>query len=319
MARRLPPLNALRAFEAAGRHLSISKASTELNVTPGAISHQVRALEEYLGVQLFRRVDRRLFLTVAAQRCLPGLTDSFDRMAQAVKSVEKEATSGHIVISVPSGFGAKWLVPRLARFRARHPNIDVRISATLDLVDFRRDEVDIAVRFGKDEYPDCLGERLLDDAVAPMCSPRLLHAATPLRAPGDLRHHVLIHNDSHPIMPDWQTWLHAVGVADVDTTRGPHFTYPEHAIQAAIDGDGVVLGRFTLARSDLNARRLVVPFELSLPVGPVYYVVMPHFHLRRPMVAAFYQWLLEEAREDESQPRSVAVPGTEAENRQLPA
>ena len=300
MARRLPPLNALRAFEAAGRHLSVTKASVELNVTPGAVSHQVRALEDYLGVRLFRRVDRKLYLTDAGQRCLPALTDSFDRMTEAVKLLEKQGTGGNIVISVPTAFGAKWLIPRLDRFHARHPSIDVRISSTSDVIEFRRDDVDIAVSFGKEEYTGLLCERLLDDAVAPMCSPRLLRGPQPLRVADDLRHHILIHDDSHAIVPDWQMWLHAAGVQNVDTTRGPRFTYPEHAIQAAIDGGGVVLGRFTLARPDLQANRLVMPFDVSLPVGPVYYVVMPPSHERRPIVAAFHRWLLEEAREEES-------------------
>lgn len=300
MTRRLPPLNALRAFEAAGRHLSVSRAAAELNVTPGAVSHQVRALETHLGVALFRRVDRKLFLTDAGQRCLPVLTEAFNRVVEAVEQIDKDETSGNIVVSVPPGFGAKWLIPRLERFRRRHTGIDVRVSATLDRVDFRKDEVDLAVRFGKDDYSGLLCERLLDDAVAPMCNPGLLDGSNPLSVPADLRHHTLIHDESQAILPDWQMWLHAARVEGVDTTRGPRFTYPEHAIQAALDGDGVVLARLTLARSDLQAGRLVMPFGVSLPIGPVYYVVMPPTHAKRPMVAAFHRWLIEEARAEES-------------------
>ena len=302
MARRLPSLNALRAFEAAGRHMSMRKAAAELNVTPAAVSHQVKALEEYLGVPLFRRLNRALLLTSAAQKCLPGLTEGLDRLAEAMERLAGEDRAGIVTVSLPPSFAAKWLVPRLERFTETHPDLDVRVSASMELVDFRRDEVDIAVRFGHGNYPGLIAEKLFDDAVAPMCAPALLVGNHPLRQPGDLRHHALLHDDSALIIdataPDWRMWLKAAGVEGVDASRGSHFSSADHAILAAIDGAGVTLGRLSLAAADLAAGRLVMPFELSLALAPSYYVVYPEATADRPKVTAFRDWLMEEAVKD---------------------
>ncbi len=302
MARRLPPLNALRAFEAAGRHLSMSKAADELNVTPAAISHQVKALEEILGVPLFRRLNRALLLTTAAQKCLPGLTEGLDHLAEAMGRLAGEDRAGIVTVSMPPSFAAKWLVPRLERFTETHPDLDVRVSASMELVDFRRDEVDIAIRFGHGNYPGLVAEKLFDDAVAPMCGPALLGGDHPLGQPGDLRHHALLHDDSTLFLdataPDWRMWLKAAGVKGVDAARGSHFSSPELVIQAAIDGAGVALGRLSLAAADLAAGRLVMPFEMSLALAPSYYVVFPEAAAARPKVAAFRDWMMLEAGKD---------------------
>ena len=282
--------------------MSMRKAAAELNVTPAAVSHQVKALEEYLGVPLFRRLNRALLLTSAAQKCLPGLTAGLDRMAEAMERLAGEDRAGIVTVSLPPSFAAKWLVPRLERFTETHPDLDVRVSASMELVDFRRDEVDIAIRFGHGNYPGVAAEKLFDDAVAPMCGPALLVGIHPLRQPGDLRHHALLHDDSVLVIdataPDWRMWLKAAGVEGVDASRGSHFSSADHAIQAAIDGAGVALGRLSLASADLAAGRLVMPFELSLALAPSYYVVYPEATAGRPKVTAFRNWLMEEAEKD---------------------
>ena len=297
MRHRLPPLNALRAFEAAARHMSFSKAADELHVTPAAVSHQIKTLEEHVGMPLFRRLNRGLLLTEAGQLFLPGLRDGFDRLAEAVDRLRALEAGGELTVSMPPSFAAKWLVPRLERFTSLHPDIDVRISASMELVDFRRDRVDAAVRFGFGRWPDLEIEKLFAETAAPICSPRLLQGPHPLRTPADLRHHTLLHDDSIIFHsgPDWRMWLKAAGVEGVDPLRGPRFSHAEHALQAAADGAGVVLGRLTLAAADIVAGRLLLPFELSLPVRPAYFLVLPKASSRPRRVVAFRDWLLAEA------------------------
>ena len=298
MPQPLPPLNALRAFEAAGRHLSITKAAAELNVTPAAVSHQVKALEDFLGLALFRRLNRQLLLTDAGQLCLPGLRDGFARLAEAMASLEGRHHGDVLSVSLAPSFAGKWLVPRLERFTRAHPSLDVRISPSMALSDFRGDQIDIAVRFGFGKYPGLVVDRLFEESVVPLCSPALMTGAHPLRVPEDLRHHTLLHDDSisfDSTTTDWRMWLKAAGVTEVDESRGAHFSYADHALQAAINGAGVVLGRHALAADDIAAGTLVMPFELCLPLTPAYYVVLPQAHLQRAPVAAFRDWLLAEA------------------------
>jgi LysR family glycine cleavage system transcriptional activator len=298
MTRRLPSLNALRAFEAAGRHLSFTRAAEELHVTPAAISHQVKALEAHLGVQLFRRLNRALLLTDAGQLCLPGVGEGFDRLAAAMAGLEERDARGALTVSVSPSFASKWLVPRLERFTTAYPEIDVRVSASMALVDFQREDVDLAIRYGRGKYPGLRVDPLLQDSIAPMCSPRLRDGARPIRVLGDLRRHTLLHDDSMSFddaAPDWRMWLAAAGVEGVDTDRGMRFSQFDLAIQAAIDGAGVVLGFRSLVADDLAAGRLVIPFDLSLPLSFAYYVVAPEATADRPKVAAFRDWLLAEA------------------------
>jgi len=296
-AARLPPLNALRAFEATARHMSVSRAAAELHVTPAAVSHQIRGLEEHLGVPLFRRLNRGLALTEDGALLAPGLRDGFDRLAAAMQLLNERRSGGALVVSVAPSFAAKWLVPRLERFTRAHPDIDVRISATMELADLRRDAVDAAIRFGWGSYPGLEVHKLTADTSTPMCSPALLTGDHPLREPGDLRHHVLIHDDSmafDPTAPDWRMWLKAAGVDGIDVARGQHYSSGDHAIQAAVTGAGVVLGRQSLAGDDLAAGRLVMPFELCLPVKPAYYLLLPPAMQRPDRVAAFRDWVLAE-------------------------
>jgi LysR family glycine cleavage system transcriptional activator len=299
MARPLPPLNALRAFESAGRHLSFTKAAAELNVTPAAIGHQVKALEELLEVPLFHRLTRALRLTQAGQAALPPLRDGFEKLAEAVDLVRAHEDSGAISVSLGPAFAAKWLVPRLDRFRAAHPDLDVRLDATDRLADFQRDNVDLAIRYGSGDYPGLMVERLLSEEIFPVCSPKLLEGPEPLAQPGDLRQHTLIHlewDSEDVIAPNWRMWLLAAGVHDIDYTRGPAFSMRALALQAAIEGQGVALASSFLVADDLAAGRLVMPFDLSVcdPLDFAYHIVVSKRTTDLPKVVAFKTWLLDE-------------------------
>ena len=296
MSRRLPPLNALRAFEAAARHLSFTRAADELHVTQTAISHQIKALEERLGVRLFRRLPRGLLLTEEAQRYLPPVRDAFDRIAAATEQLAAGGSGGRLTVSVLPSFAAKWLVPRLGRFRAAHPDLDLRISASSQLVDFARDDVDIAIRMGRGRYPGLRVDRLFGESMVPVCAPELLSGPHPLRRPEDLRHHVLLHDDDHT---GWQLWLELAGVEGVDPRRGPIFTDSAMVVQAAAEGQGVALARRVLAAGDLAAGRLVQPFEVSVPHDLAYYLVSPEATAEQPRIRAFRAWLLAEAEAEE--------------------
>ena len=308
MGRRLPPLNALRAFEAAGRHLSFTKAAAELNVTPAAISHQVKALEAQLGVSLFRRLTRALRLTDAGQAGLATLGQGFDKLAQGVEQMRAHGEDEVLTISVGPSFGAKWLVPRLERFRGRHPDVEIRIDGTDRLVDLARDEADVALRYGPGGYKGVRVDRLFRQVNTPVCSPALLGGAHPLRQPDDLRHHTLLHIDWKEADATWRMWLLAAGLRDIDPTRGPLFSLESMAVQAALDGQGVALVGEMLVADDLAAGRLVRPFDpsLSRPLTFSYYLVSAKEKAERPKVAAFRDWLLEEVAA--SRPATRAAP-----------
>ena len=297
MVSRNYPLNAVRAFEAAARHLSFVKAAEELAVTPAAVSHQVKRLEEYLGVQLFWRRPRGLLLAETGQLLSTELREVFLGLDKAMERVRESDSQGPLTVSVAPMFAVKWLLPRLQQFDAQHPNIDLRVSSSLGMVDLRRDAFDAAVRLGSGQYSGLQAVKLFDESVTPMCSPRLLGGSDALNEPNDLRRHTLLHDDSMVYdeqAPTWETWLEAVGAEQVDAARGPHFNQPDHALQAAIDGAGVVLGWRYLAADDIAAGRLVAPFTLHLPLGSSFYLVYPEAHADRPKVVLFRKWLLEE-------------------------
>jgi LysR family glycine cleavage system transcriptional activator len=314
MAYRLPPLNALKAFEATARHSSVKKAAHELSVTPAAVSHQIKALEDYLGVSLFHRRNRALELTDAARACLPKLREGFDSLAQAVEQLRARKGGDMLMVSAAPSFAARWLMPRLHRFLEARPEIDVRVSARLRqasegrrkgaaaeraTVDAWLADSDVAILYGRGDYPGFRVDRLLELNITPICSPRLLKDPEhPLLRPADLRHHLLLHDDTGDLYDGvsfWEVWLQAAGVEGVDLKRGPHFSHAVLAFEAAVEGHGVVATMPVLAETDLNAARLVTPFRLRVPLVSAYYLVSREESAARPAVAAFREWLLAEA------------------------
>jgi LysR family glycine cleavage system transcriptional activator len=311
---RLPPLNALKAFEAAARHQSVKKAAAELNVTPAAVSHQIKALEDYLGQPLFHRHNRALELTDAARECLPKLREGFDNLAQAVERLRAHKGGGMLMVSAAPSFAARWLMPRLHRFLEAQPDIDVRISARLRqsadggrraataeraTVDTWLADSDVAILYGHGDYPGFKVDKLFPLTITPICSPRLLtDPEHPLRKPADLRHHMLLHDDTGDLYDGvafWDVWLKAANLEGLDLRRGPHFSHAVLAFEAAAEGHGVVATMPLLAETDFNAARLVTPFALRVPLASAYYLVCNVEAASRPGVAAFRQWLLAEA------------------------
>ncbi len=301
--RRLPPLNSLRAFESAGRWLSFAKAADELFVTPAAVSQQIRQLEEYLGIPLFRRMTRAVQLTEEARTVLPLVTEGFDKLAEAVERLAREEESGVLTVSSAPTFAVKWLLQRLPDFSDKYPDIDVRLDASLDNRDFERDGIDIGIRLGPGDYPGLKVTRIFNEEVSLVCSPKLLTGPNPLRTPEDLKNHRLLHVDWGKFampLPDWRMWTKAAGVEGVDVEHGPRFTVENMAIEAAISGGGVALVGHYAVVEDLKAGRLVRPFDLVLRADFAYWLVCPHEHMRRAKVRAFCEWLLAEAEQDTS-------------------
>lgn len=292
MARRLPPLNAVRAFEAAARHLSFTKAAEELHVTQAAISHQVKALENYLGLKLFRRLNRALVLTEEGQSYLPPIKRIFDQLYEATRRLAENEARGKLTVSVLPSLAARWLVPRLGRFLEAHPDIDVRVAPAAHLVDFAREDVDVGIRYGRGRYPGLRVDRLMTEDIMPVCSPALLKGPKPLKEPGDLKYHNLLHDEGHG---EWRTWLLAAGVEDVNPARGTVFMDSGMLIEAAVAGQGVALARSALAADDLASGRLVRPFAFNLPAEFAYYIVCPEANADQPKVVAFREWLLQES------------------------
>lgn len=313
MTRSLPPLKALRAFESAGRQLSFRKAAAELHVTPAAVSHQIKQLEELLGVALFRRLTRRIQLTEAGERLLPGVRDGFARLVQAVDGLGIDRHAETLSICVPPMFASKWLMPRLHGFVSAFPDVDIRVSTSMRLVDARKgspvpvaradleqdEPVDVAIRFGSGKYPGCRSDKLFDVSFTPLCSPGLLASARPLTKPADLGLYPLLHDDLHHVSDgwaNWASWFDAAGTENLARKRGPHFSQPILGLDAAVDGAGVVLGAKELAALDIAAGRLVAPFPVSVKTGAAYYVVCRDEAAADPRIAAFRSWLLSEAR-----------------------
>jgi LysR family transcriptional regulator, glycine cleavage system transcriptional activator len=294
MSGHLPPLSALRAFEAAARLMSFSKAADELHVTPAAVSHQIHALEQDLGVKLFHRMNRSIELTASARVLLPGLTEAFAGIQSSVRRLRAHNDTGTLTVTASPSFAAKWLVLRLHRFQEQCPEIDVRISATDDVVDLTKGDFDIAIRYGAGHYPGLEIELLLKNEVFPACSPQLLANGPPLRTPDDLPLHNLIHDQAierDPLVPTWPMWLKAAGVKNVPAATGLSFNNMHLALDAAIAGHGVVLAQSTIAAADLAVGRLVRLFSLALPDQFAYYIVTAPGALERPKIRAFRDWL----------------------------
>jgi LysR family transcriptional regulator, glycine cleavage system transcriptional activator len=304
MPRRLLPLNALRAFEAAARHLSFSRAADELSVTPAAVSQQIRQLEELTGMTLFDRNGRGLDLTETARAALPQLSEGFQRLAEASNLLREPPRRRQVSVSVAPSFAAKWLVPRMDRFQEAHPEVEVWISADMELANLSEGAVDVAVRYGPGHYENLTAERLIAEAVLPVCSPRMVNGARPIRNPADLAGHVLLHDlspDLDPSCPDWPMWLKARGVLGVDPRPGPRFSQSALVIEAAVMGRGVALAKRTLAQADLESGRLVAPFaDGSTTIDFAYHVVTAPERPPSAGTQAFIGWLKREASDHEN-------------------
>src|ERR1700741_2727516 len=290
MKRTLPPLNGLRAFEAAARHMSFTDAADELSVTQAAISHQVRGLEQRLGLKLFVRRNRSLLLSEAGQAYLPAVRAAFDQLNEATEKLLQRDRGGHLTVTTTAAFATKWLGPRPGGLQRSNPEIDVRVSTGIGLIDFSREDVDIGIRYGRGHWPNLVAERLGGEGIMPVSAPSLVKASNPQKKPADLKRFTLLHIGAFP--DDWQVWLTAAGIKGIDASRGVTFDNSIVAYQAAIDGLGVALGRDPLVAPDLKAGRLVTPFDFKMPSELAYYVVYPAEAIRRRKIKAFRDWLM---------------------------
>jgi LysR family glycine cleavage system transcriptional activator len=310
MPRRLPPLNALKAFEAAARHVSFTRAAEELCVTQGAVSHQVKALESELGIKLFNRQQGQLIITDAGREYLTVVRDALDQIVMGTERVVQRQSSGALTVSTSPDFAAKWLVHRLGRFAEAHPGIDLRVSATMHHVDFAREDVDIAIRHGDGHWPGLHVARLCAEQLFAVCSPRL---ASDLRRPGDVLKWPLLHLGDHTA---WFAWFDAAGITRVDAIHGPILNRASMLIDAAVDGHGIALARTTLAAWDLINKRLVRPFPVTLPLSKSYWIVCPKVTASLPKLVTFRDWLLAQANEDMEYLQHVPGVGSRARLRQ---
>ena len=299
---RIPPLNALKAFEAAARRLNITRAAEELSVTPGAISQQIRILEEHAGAPLFHREGRQIALTELGAELYPLLHDGFDYLKRAGDLLYRPNRRHALAISVPPSFAAKWLAPRIARFSAAHPEVEVWMSADMRLADVGGGRVDVAVRYGRGDYVGVRSERLLNADVTPVCSPALLSGAYPLKRPADLAHHTLIHlrpGELEEPRPDWPAWLASRKLAQIDASAGPRFDQTALAIEAAAHGQGVALAPYAFVADDLSSGRLVAPVaDGALSTALAYHVLTRRSGVSEP-ARAFVRWLKDETRTTE--------------------
>jgi LysR family glycine cleavage system transcriptional activator len=286
----LPSLNGLHAFEAAARHLSFTRAADELHVTQTAISHQIRRLEEQLGKRLFVRASRALRLTRDGEEYLPAIRAAFDDLRRATARLQRPDREGQLTVSTTASLAAKWLVTRVASFQDAHPGIEVRITTSPHLVDFQREEVDVAVRYGRGNWPGLRTQWLMAEDIFPVCSPALMTGAKSLRRPEDLVHHTLLHTTVG--REDWQLWLTAAGLpVSLALRRGLSFDQSFMALQAAMDGLGVALSSRSFVDADIAAGRLARPFDMVLPADAGYYIVAPEETADSTKIALFRDWL----------------------------
>lgn len=314
MAYSLPPLQSLRVFEAAARHLSFKRAAEELHVTPAAVSHQIKALEDYLGVTLFHRLTRALELTETGRAMLPKIQEGFECLALAVESTRRDSPRRSLRVTLPPSFATRWLMPRLQAFAAAHPEIDLTITTRLatidvsdpatlenDLMPLREDRDDLEIRYGTGHYPGLRADLIFPVDYVAICNPRFLTAKRPLRHPQDLRYHLLIHDDTIPQRserPSWPEWLKSAGASEVDAERGPRFANSGLALDAAKDGLGIALAPRPLIAREVAAGHLAIPFDVAMPSRYAYYVVTPQASAERPEIRQFRDWVLAEAAAD---------------------
>ena len=307
MSDRLPPLTALRAFEAAARHLSFAKAADELGVTPAALSFQIKSLEEHLGQPVFRRLNRAVELTEAGRALEPGTREGFAMLTAAWRSTRKLNDLSVLTVTAGPAFTSKWLAPRLFSFAQENPDIELRFSASLRMMDFDRDEVDLAIRFSQRGDDGLYSRVLIEEWMTPMLTPAL---ARGISRPEHLLELPLLHQDDIAFLDppaDWPAWFRAAGVA-ADRTTGIHFSQADHAINAALAGAGVVLGRVSLAEAHLREGQLIMPFDLALWANANYRLVCPEGMEMRPQIARFIEWSLGQVEEIEALTRQQTFP-----------
>ncbi len=319
MPQRLPPLNALRAFEVAARHLSFKNAAVELSVTPTAISHQIKSLEDFLGFPLFHRLTRALELTPQGLAMLPKVREGLTCFAEAVDNASAQPSDGRLFVVLPPSFATRWLVPRLRRFSESAPALNLHIIRSLNTLDgdheavgtlfeqagMRQDDSMVVIRYGAGAYPGFHVDRIFGADYIAVCSPKLLESDTPLRTPHDMQFQVLLHDDATTRMHSglsWEEWFRLAGVSGADSSAGPHFSDSGLAYAAALDGLGVALASKPLVAKAIAQGRLVAPFDIAVGQHFAYYLVIPAAIVERPAVAAFRHWLLEESRAEEPAP-----------------
>jgi len=301
MPRLLPGTRALRTFEAAARHLNFTRAADELGLTPAAVSHQVKEIEDQLDLVLFTRTSRTMRLTEAGNVLFEASIDALDLLNRAVSRARKMTRGTALLkVTLDAQFATKWLMRRIDDFRGQRPGIELRFDITYDVRDFERDDVDIGIRFGTGRYAGLCAHRLFDNIIIPVCSPALLASGPPLNEPRDLFRHTLAHIDwsrQGVTWPNWSMWMQAAGVDDFDDSRTLVFGSSTDATQAALDGNAVALADFAMVANDLSQGRLVRPFELGIKVAPefAYFLVYPQTVKDDARIAAFREWLLEEA------------------------
>jgi LysR family glycine cleavage system transcriptional activator len=295
--RKLPPIAALKAFEAAARHMSFTRAADELHVTQAAVSYQVRQLEQVVGVELFRRLHRNLILTDAARAYLPIVRQALDLLAKGTTQLKRPKFDGLLKVSTSQSLAPRWLAHRIRRFSSDFPEYDIRIDATDALVDFARSDIDLAIRYAQSIDTTLASVLLSTDRVFPVCSPKLLGETSSLQTPLDLARHTLLHDEMTDIT--WRNWLAAFGAEGVDAEDGVLFSHSGLTVDAAIAGQGVALGRSLLVADDLISGRLVQPFDLALASSYAYFVIYPRESADLPKIKAFRDWLLAEARTSE--------------------
>ncbi|WP_407331214.1 transcriptional regulator GcvA [Enterovibrio sp. 27052020O] len=292
MARRLPPLNSLRVFETAARHLSFTRAAEELFVTQAAVSHQIKALEEFLGLKLFRRRNRSLLLTEEGQSYFLDIKDIFVSLADATDKVLERGAKGALTISLPPSFAIQWLVPRLSDFNQAHPEIDVRIKA-VDMEDGSlTDDVDVAIYYGRGNWPGLRCDELYPEFLLPVCSPAVFHSEKPLNTLEDLKHHTLLHDRSRR---DWTAYAKHYQITDINVNYGPIFSHSAMVLQAAALGQGIALSNNVLAQPELESGRLVCPFEHFLMSKNAFYLVSQQKDADSGRITAFRDWVLAKA------------------------
>ncbi|MBQ4851490.1 transcriptional regulator GcvA [Pseudoalteromonas sp. MMG013] len=289
MSRRLPPLNALKAFEAAARHLSFTKAAEELFVTQAAVSHQIKILEEHLGLKLFLRKNRSLLLTEEGQGYFLDIKEIFSQLIDSTEKLLARGAKGSITVSLTPSFAIQWLVPRLSQFNELHPEIDVRIKAQDHDENSLTDDVDVAIYYGRGHWSGVQTHKLHTEYLVPLCSPLLLSGPKPLDQASDLEHHTLLHDMTRRA---WKAWMKTAGVRNVQVNQGPIFSHSSMVLQAAIHGQGVALGNSVLAKPDLDAGRLIIPFSHSLESKNAYYLVLRESQAELGKIVSFKDWML---------------------------